>query len=574
MNITLYKNCILNTMYTEVFRTKGIQDAYLNDLTKLSIENIDDVYYRLNDSICLNFNVSPLDAFDYNYMKIESGDDVFYAFISSIDVLNECVNINFNCDYWATFNGKWYLRESMMTNSRYVPYGVNYELPLQYISNAPLKLNYNQNENNEKKFNIIIELQTFTLDSAGNTSERENFVFKVGKKYTQQKYNFNILIGDVENLINYFTKNQNKPYLYRYTDPVGQNYERKYYDIVNVYVLPEEIGVDIRYNYGNGINWFFIEGGFSSLDEALYTFTPITMGAILDNDYNTFNTLQEYTIPANHLIKSYGFFTSQIPYLYNGKDKYIKISYTATQHDFKLFMNCEQGNIEITQLFDYELNFSVVSPEVLVQQKIQKKMQTAQGIMNIVTGGFQTILGATGIAGGMPTNLGGNIAFEQAMAKEVGGIWSTLPAYSQGSTSSIMQGVGNGLGGIGKIVNGIQQLSFANASKYKNSSMVNNSQSAFFNALFGFCYFELDSEFLENEREVENAIKECGYNIEYFTNDLDLGRYITDYFEDLKYNIVKFSFIRVVGLTSNINAIIENILTNGVKIWYTSVVNV
>ena len=116
MILTLYKNCILNEKYVDVYDTR-INDntsplnEYLNSLENITIE-IDNVYIKDSGTIILpyetNINNVLFNAFDYNYMKMESDDGEItrYAFINRGELGNNVAIVEYTQDIWSNWSNK------------------------------------------------------------------------------------------------------------------------------------------------------------------------------------------------------------------------------------------------------------------------------------------------------------------------------------------------------------------------------------------------------------------------------------------------------------------------------------
>ena len=99
MIIKLYKKCIINSNYDEVFRTQALINSYLQKLSSTEYEYTG-MYPLLNGVIQLEYeevSMIKTDSYDYNYMTIDEYtmpevNHRLYCFINNITIIN-----NFKC---------------------------------------------------------------------------------------------------------------------------------------------------------------------------------------------------------------------------------------------------------------------------------------------------------------------------------------------------------------------------------------------------------------------------------------------------------------------------------------------
>lgn len=229
MDITLYRNCILNRNYREVFDTlseERVNDVsaspfihYLNSLSSYSFASQNRF---LNDSGTLNiplfeFNIHAVPviplrtAYDYNYMKISNMVDgmsfsngqsqnyttgvniVKFYFIESIEILNDIVSIKYNIDVWHTYrSAMWNIlnripgeelfksRYSALKSSKIVKYntgGMNefnvkfYKPPMEYTGNNKLDIVETETEN--KEYYLVVNYSLYDAEQQGVLSKRK-----------------------------------------------------------------------------------------------------------------------------------------------------------------------------------------------------------------------------------------------------------------------------------------------------------------------------------------------------------------------------------------------------------------
>lgn len=555
MKIILYKKCILNSNYTEVFRDKELLNNYLTTLVNKEI-TINDAFYNLSGVITVKFDNTKLQAFDYNYMKIISENanienlDEIFCFINNIDVSNNMALIDYTCDYWSTFNDKFSLRESLMSYSR-LPLKNNYPhyLPLKYESNSPTILNtYGFESGFYNSLRLVVELQIF--DSLAQAGE---IVPRITKTVL---FDEALGIRTIDTLIDFLSANENQK-----TYHLGE-VEAKYFEMVNLYIIPDKWAKSIIESpYINKIHGYILNNniGFNEISYSNDRFVSLINLSTFDEDEHSEYINDDYR---KHCV-SFGFYTTQFPYVYNGYSKKTDFLCYIDSWNFNIYMQNENGLQEITELFSTELNFKAVSAEAIAQQKLQRKVQTAHGI-------GQAIAGASQIAGGI-LNLavgGGTSGTSMTRYRPDGSVSSRKNEFERGAGGSTGGAIGSIGSGVSNMISGIANIASANANQYVNSSIVDNFNMAKLNAYYGFCFLLLDYDKIINKEQVESCINEVGYKVNYFVNTIDIDESKINELKANKYNVIKFDFVRINGISTNINNIIENILINGVKIWY------
>lgn len=546
MKVTLYKNCILNSHYTEVFRNKTLLDNYLAGIpaeNKMTIE-IDNTYMKLSDTLVFYLNGTLFDMYNYNYMVCENDnkpDEKIYCFIQSVEVGNEACRVSYICDVWSTFIGKWSLRDSLVSRSRKTKPNEFYELPFLPVTNGTIK---QTSPVNHYHFAIIFEIQLYTLKSSGDTDKkeiRENYIglFKEGDETVTYSYASASLIVNIVNSI--LSQQNSKTFTKTKTiNPQSEPPYKYYYEVLNCYVVPAEwiksdILSDREFSFNN-----FGAPNFSSVTE-----TPQKFALLATNE--TFNIVESRELSLSISTFAVGFSTLYMPINYNCDKLKYKINIIANDNNFKIYVNTAQiGLKDVTGCFKMELPFSTANAGTLAQQQIADMLQRINGEINIANGATKLISGAI----------------------ESGSSFLKVANSDFLNPTGITRGVEKQVRGVTDIYKGIYQIKAATAEKYVNTKSVANDTDCFLNAYYGFSTFSFltNDGTINNFAEVQKAIDEAGYNVDYFVNDLDLGlgeTGITDY------NVVKFDFVRMVGVTEEINNIISDILLNGVKIWYT-----
>lgn len=558
MKVTLYKNCILNSHYTEVFRNKTLLDNYLSGISaenKMIIE-IDNTYMKLSDTLVFYLNGTLFDMHNYNYMVCENDNkpnEKIYCFIQSVEIGNEACRVSYICDVWSTFIGKWSLRDSLVSRSRKTKPNEFYELPFLPVTNGTV---YQSGESVRDYYAIIIEFQIYTLFSTedqrkGKKNIRENYVGvfsrdKSGKIFASYE-DANSVINTVNSILSFQNSNSFTK------EPIAEaGTQAFYYEVLNCYVVPSE--------------WITEQ----IVSETVYSFNSFAgnypYNVILLKSNNALAYVQSKNLLLQPNDFAIGFTSKYFPITYNAAGLTYHIEIASNNNTFKVYFNTAQiGLKDVTDCFRMELTFSTADAGTIAQQRIADNLQKVNGEINIANGLTKTVTGATGIYQSQGTVGGsGNKAFERAMG------WDFSYADEKASNpSGLSSGLEKMVSGLGGIYKGVAQIEAATAAKYVNTSAVSNDTECFANAYYGVSKFALARGYNEinNFVEFQKAINETGYKVNYFVNDLDLGlgeTGITDY------NVVKFDFVRMIGVTEEINNIISDILLNGVKIWYTT----
>lgn len=558
MKVTLYKNCILNSHYTEVFRNKTLIDNYLDSITtenKMTIE-IDNTYMKLRDTLVFYLNGTLFDMYNYNYMVCENDnkpDEKIYCFIQSVEIGNEACRVSYICDVWSTFIGKWSLRESLVSRSRKTKPNEFYELPFLPVTNGTL---FQSGESVEDNYAIIIEFQVYNLVSSeglkkGQKNIRENYIGVFTSKEDLTSFTAFTDANGVIETVNKILSKQNDMTFSKTKIVEGQTFNLFYYDVLNCYVVPS--------------SWI----NLSILGSTIYSFNQFVasdpLNIILLKDNGGLSIVQSKNLLLEPYHFAIGFTSKYFPISYNANGLTYHIEIASNNNNFKIYFNTAQiGLKEVTECFRMELPFSTADAGTLAQQRIADNLQKVNGEINIANGITKTVSGAVnlyqsrGIAGGS-----GNEAFERAMG------WDFSYANErEANPTGLASGASEAVSGLGGIYKGIAQIEAATAAKYVNTSAISNDTECFANAYYGVSKFALARGYNEinNFSEFQKAIDETGYKVDYFVNDLDLGlgeTAITDY------NVVKFDFVRLIGISEEINNVISSILLNGVKIWYT-----
>lgn len=261
MIVTLYKNCILNDRYYEVFdckvrkaNTPSALEQYLATLDTYEFD-VENVYIQQAGSIVLPLEIPTVtfNPLEYNYMKCVNNDNdlITYCFINEVVFGNGVIVVNYKQDVWSNWSSVCEIRRGIISSSLNTNNGKQYKYkrPFEYISNSPMMYDENYTNNN---LSMFITVQYHTLSTADENSERYQISGILFKKYdsnTQTEYDTEFSIENVAEVINALLLNENNK---TFSDnSISKTY---YYDLISVYVTPYvDVSID-ETNY-----WIFQE---------------------------------------------------------------------------------------------------------------------------------------------------------------------------------------------------------------------------------------------------------------------------------------------------------------------------
>lgn len=547
MIITLYKKSILNSEYSEVFYNTNLLLNYLNTLQNKKVE-ISDIYPKLNGTIILS-NINLLDAYEYNYIKIEGMNGTSFAFIDDIDVINNSAKIYYSMDVWSTFNGKWSLRDSLLSRTRFPDlYNTDFAyLPEKYMSNGKsefiklMQVNY---------YTVICKLRLY------NTAKEGEHTYQ-GYVYAMLGYgNYND--GSAEegnNKLSWIQANRVLSDLYSNMDRYkifGNRFEGYYYEIDTSYIIPFN-SIQNYFNYFIGI--INVDGTTTSFNSTALWYSG------LDSVEDYYTEIEEnYEIPADDDVVGVGTYLNIVENSFDNNIKNIRIKLCLSSYDFRILMYVNGVANDITDYFNIDFPIGTLNASEAELKQLNRNLNNARVAINIVSGAidiasniYSPIAGSTSVLGNL-ANMRGR------------GINKQKIAGRQASYSSALENNIGGIGsGIAKVGNGIVDLIENNAPLYEVGYTNDVLPNGWINCYYGIGYWKVSD--IINKNYIDNLVAETGYRTKKFIKEI---MYINS---DEVYDIVKFDFIRINGCTKIINDIISNILLNGTKIWYTIEVN-
>lgn len=575
MEVTLYKGCMLNKSYSEVFRTSELLDTYLATLTKKTY-TINPINVSKSGYIKLVVS-NDSDSFLYNYMKIDTGENtvprmIVYAFIDSIYSENEVMVYEYDTDVWHTYlernsTSKWSLRKSLVTNTRRTISGEPLEKPLPYIFN-PENADIEGSVDDviigsyHIRFNIILKIQLYRLTSGGEY-EKMNFEGYVGldNNYISD-FRYKPTKADISNLIDDIVFRQSED---QWSMTLGETIIGALYcRIVDFIVLPAEWHLTLDYS------------SYTIQSNGGYCYSPLKQSIEIKN-LNSFIIEATDGFNEEDIKISYGIWSNQFNYEFDGVDKNSEIIVTLDGDELHLYFRVNGLITEITDQFRIYQDYQPQTPDVLAQREIARKQATIQGIVSTVDGAARVGLSLAGIPTISGSSSGSKLLkgadklakFNQPEAISISRIGKSM---NYGSELAGISKVGSGsISGISEMVEGISSIIFANKAKYMSFQPTNNYSVAITNAYYGICILKITydentiNDYIPNFNEVNKMIEEIGFNVDYVTDDLDI-RHIQN--ETIMVNPIKFSFVRVAGLSTELNNEIADILLNGTKIYY------
>lgn len=541
MNITLYKNCCLNNKYQEVFYNTKLE-TYLNTLNKMSI-TLDNVYYETNQEIVIDYQLLYEEGgetisdniYSFNYCKIEEINGLYfspnlirYCFIKSIVVKNGCVYLELEEDIWASYSSKMQgSNVSILSNSRKTTYGSGMSLslltlPYNYDGNNKLELESISYANLDYPYvYMLVEFQLYDLATYDNpNSDREIFYAIV--RFRSQDYNASLtfLESNARTLMKSMASNQIRG---------------KQYQVGNIYAIPVGM-LDLT-------NDFKPE---ESLFESLF--------------------MRECLNPKEHIVLSGTINTNYKNLFIGALDNYISLINNGTNIDYdvkfsccdagiSLKLNCCNQIIDITNSFIYEVPFQGILSEEYATRKISNDLKVSKIITQKEQMQVNSVLGIGRTAFSGLSAVFGNNPFGSA-SNMLDNLYETVMGFE-------------GVGGGKQSVLDMEKWTIQ-APKYSNSKGVISNLNSISNICYGLVLGKINPD---NNEFVKKFVDNYGYGSFFFIDSVEKFNAIfkTDHYYEgtFHYNTIRVSSPCVYGsFTNEIAEQLNNILRNGVKIWY------
>lgn len=531
MILTLYRNCILNDKYYEVFDTKkrGNNDksafvTYLEGLDNTVIE-VENVYVKYYGNILLPYDVTTgITALDYNYMKVENEEQTIYAFINSIELVNQVVNLTYAQDVWANWSDKCTIRQgvlSSLNNKNQVDVS---SIPIGLAQNGTI---YSYDENPDKLYGLVITFQAHNVVGGSDDEEREQWTMAIGYRTSSTgATSFSLSLNTIDNIIQTLLQNENKKQLCRSSSPT-ELYSLPYIDIVNYYLLPKSYA------------------SYELVDHFKLIDTNIWLYLIANESVIETKTYQSENIPNN--IIGIGIIGNIIPYNNLSSDITLNLTTHVFGSNFAIMLEGPGILQDVTNLFEIEPYWEAQSDIGTVQRKIQYKIQRISQVSSLRNGIIDSIYG--GITGGL----------------------NTMKSFAEGNPGAgLMNGLstqGGFIKSIGNNLDNIYLYNLKNSPMYGNFSPLSSNGSTFLTAYFGltmFCATVANNEFINNMLNV------IGYDVQKYISNYDLSLYNNEsHLGETNFCICKFSGININGSASqDVLRTLEAILSKTTKIYY------
>ena len=394
MNITLYKNCCLNDSYTEAFALKTRATVpyavplliYLNSLTKCEL-TIEYTYANYNGTLVFDYRTLNYagSIYEFNYMKVmyqtSSGDSITrYCFIKDIIVKNDVVYLSYQEDIWHSYSDKIKgFNPSTLCSSRLIK---EYNLdPVEFNLNfGVMKLDYdtfsgiyiNQIEPinfYDDKWTLIVELQTFDLDSAGKNTDRSFYYVSIETSSGNEP-----TLSEFDTLIHDIIKNAvTGSYKFKATDGY-----KSYYELGNIYLFPSYFNLrDTSSLLGRIVK--VVTGQSDTVKALVYSL-----------DEKEITTKASIDIDLNYKVKEIGTLQTRLEVQYNKLETYspARIKFVASNYGISVMLEFQGQLADITN--DFLLNYPIdyIGAAEYKQQKINVTLQKAYAGMNIMTNLF------------------------------------------------------------------------------------------------------------------------------------------------------------------------------------------
>ena len=541
MKITFYKNCCLNNKYQEVFYNTKLE-TYLNSLEHFSL-TLDDTYYENDMELVFDYQLLieiggqsvSRQIYDYNYCKIEEINGLYfvnnltrYLFIKHIEVKNGCVYLETEEDVWASYSGKMQgTNTCILVNSRRTSYGSGMNL-------TPLELPYNYDGNNKLVLNsisyanldypyvyMLVEFQLYNLnDYSEPNADRD--VFYAVVRFRSQDYNASItfLESNARKLMSSMSTVQIRG---------------KQYQVGNIFAIPVGM-LDVT----NDFDTEFHPMEDLYMRECKNPKEHIVLSGTLTNNYK------------NLFI---GALDNYISLINNGTTISYEITFSCCDAGISLKLNCSNQIIDITNSFKYDVPFQGILSEEYATRSVANSLKESkiraekeQTKIHSVIEGYQA-----------------GMSFFDTLF----GINPFVSASGMGShiENAVMGAEGVGLGK--QQVYDWEKLAIR-APKYSNSKGVINNLNTIAPICYGLVVGRINPD---NSEFVKAFVDNYGYSCYFFINSQSRFESIlkTDLYNEnqFNYNIVRITSPNVYGsFTNDIANKLNDILSNGVKIWY------
>lgn len=548
--------CKLNNKYKDVFYNKTFLETYLGTLTSVVVLNDEYIFSRNTDVLFIDDANIPNFKL-YNYIKIEDTIGTFYAFINSIQWVNDTYQIYYEEDIMSNWFEYVHIRNSLLTGCKSLKLYKGtaqknityYKYPIESESNDALIVkshtnNYNYADPNYKiaEICIVIKLQLYTLTQQGQQNSRIPLLILCYKDINNTRdYNFFQSIDDFISVIIDASASSTITY-----NNVAYNY-----DIDKIYAVPKEFIPVSKFYYATGFNLPLSYCYFNILK--------------VDNEDGLANIYTE-TINYDRKIQYIGLFTQPISVVKNGTNTKVTVNTYCCGYGFSIFINIQNKIIEITDYFEIDLPYSQLTASELQIKRLQLNLAENELKNKIETINIDQY--KTSISGILGLNQGMYNANANIIGGGSGGITGMISGVYRGlaSASNAVESFSNGLWDLySNRVNikfAEERIGLLNRKIYSSSAVVNNKFS-YINAIYGITVFSIDED---NTSQIEQAVKLSGYVVRELVGDIIQELDTSNLADD--YEVLKFDEVNLYGVISQeYIRIIEQILLAGVRIW-------
>lgn len=593
MIVTLYKGCVLNDKYKDIFCNRSILESYLSTLDAYAI-NIDDTFSRNEDKLYIENVNNVFNATDYNYLKIQDNMITFYAFIRKIDWLSEMFIIYYTEDIIANHFDKIKVRNGLQVRSRIKKIFNNgtqtdisiFKEPLQSEGNDTPTITkvlsvkdgyvkyYGDNtettitHGNHNDITFICKLQLYTLTSGNEYSERKPVIYKaccnpfVGLPNTNWVTNFNQTIGS-ENLMDWFINKMIND------QPTASLFTGEMYEIDSIYAIPNYLinKQDVVQDENDIIKVYDKSATFNGIG-----FIPFETQ---HQEVSYFRTEIDY----DRKLFGIGFINKPFNIVLNGTKNKVKIVTELYGYNFSIYMYVQNNIYEITDLFELDMPFQPITASALQirrmqlnlqnnelqtqlkNENIEKKQQTVKQVIKGITGVFDAVGNAGAAAQNIMTGKYG--AATQNITGAVSGLVGTIGDITQSGYEK--EKLGNNVANIEYKVSEINNALYSNASIIANKVSYKTAE----NGLLAFYLSE------DNSTQIETVKALSGYIVNELAKDNINDNYKQYLIANNTYDVLAFSEINIYGtISQNYLRTIEAILVGGVRIWGSTNINV
>lgn len=539
--IKLYKNCILNNKYSEVFDNKNKIDgktiftSYLETLESSRLVVLDNIKFPTFNGILSLESISVSndiiqDNLCYNYMTMvyEINDNtiglshskMYYYFITDVSIKNDCYVFTYEIDIWHTFSPTMHTRNSVLCNKLNTTINnkklSKYYLPIKYSDNVEFSYeNIAVSSPNEKEMvYIVLNIQFYNTNEKGEINDRncKTVILGQGVENYPASYGFNVAQDVIRKLI-INTSSSTALSLTGYS----------FYSITNIYLIPASL---ILYEF-RALNSI----GYIDLDK------KDTLGGSRQYMFDFHETIVKFetlTAKDDFTTIGIGFLNKIIPIKENGDKIKYTIKLYADTISFKFLVEIYGIVYDLTNSLMVDYPIAIEEGSVQQLNKINNNIAKYKTISGGITDSISSLFSGV-INGALTGNIAGIMAGGVSTVKNV---YDTLVDYSYLNSD----------------------IFTANRADYTAVS------SGFLNGKIGFCRFSV----VPSNDEKNNVMKIVN-NVGYSCNEIvdDLFNYPDFVTQDIGYDCVKFLSVNVYGeFPQSIAERLSQILLKGIKIYF------